>query len=206
MSKQIILFDIDQTLINTKLLKEKMRKDFALAIKTSKKKLSFVEGQYVKSLKHPHDFKPEGFLFFLNKNLGADLEKLKIIYLKRGKNYQASLYPETKLVLKKLSKKYLLGIYSEGWLEFQSLKISFSKIEKYFKKNLRYIYRRKLKSKIIKLLPPQSIIVDNNKEVLEKISERKNLRPIWLNRKGQTKHKFIPTITNLKQLEKAIED
>ncbi len=201
---QLILFDIDLTLINTDLLKKLQIKSLALKLNTTEEKVLEVGKSYFRTLKSSVDFKPEGMTSHLSREFEFKQEKLlKVFYSKRS-DYRKSLFKDTTRVLKELSSHYPLGIFSEGHKKFQLTKLKFSNIYKYFSQDHIYIFKRKGTEKALDQIPPKSIIVEDRKEHVGKIARHGDLIPIWLNRKDEKMNKSITTINKLSNLIKIV--
>jgi hypothetical protein len=100
-----------------------------------------------------------------------------------------------------MKNKYILGIYSQGFVNLQKIKIKYSGIEKYFNKNLIFIDRDKTHQDFVKNLPIKATVVDDKKEVIETLKElRPDLKLIWINRKNDETIDGVKTIKNLKNL------
>ena len=204
MDKPIILFDIDHTLIDTNKLRKQISAALISAIGTNKNLFADAENRYIKSLNHPHDFAPSDYIKQLSQRFGAEKEVLNDIFFNRSELYEKSLYSEVKPTLSFLSKKAHLGIFSEGGKKFQTAKIALSGIKVYFDKKLIFIHKRKKSPEALKLLPPKSIIIDDNWEIIETLIEKAPIKAVWINRKDFTKHSQAPTITNLSQVRNLI--
>lgn len=118
--------------------------------------------------------------------------------LKEYKNYN-----EVKKVLKSLSKKLDLGIFSEGEKDFQEKKLENTGIKEFFNKNNIYILHGKNLSikKIFKKYEKNSIFLVDDKLTI--LSEVKTLCPfvftVWIKRGTYAENeknieKFIPDV------------
>jgi len=197
---KVILFDIDYTLINTKLIKENCRNSLIEYLNISTEKFEDLSKNYVKSPTGFTDFNPYEYIKHLSSQLDESSDSLARIYFS-DKNFSNTLYTGTESVLEDLNGKFVLGIFSEGHKDFQILKLHKTGILKYFDSNNTFIFRRKLIEESLELLPVNSFIVDDNLSVLEALNETRKFKPIWLNRKSKEKNTTINTIFNLTQLK-----
>jgi len=175
-----IIFDFDDTLFNTKKLKEDIFSELVshgidrIIIKKTYKECrdNYCISKHIEILKRNNLHVPNSFLsWFSSFNL---------------KNY---LFPTTIRNLEKLSKNNYLVLLTKGDLEFQDIKIKGSKISKYFKeihitqknkeeflKNKRYSYPvyfindKELENKKIKKAFPKIIIKQKKGEAISAIS------------------------------------
>lgn len=167
----LILFDIDQTLINTSKLKNIFADNIASICNTDLLTLSRIEKEYLQIINGSSNIDIHNYIKKISYNLNCPSNKLLELYLKNKKIYQLALFKETKIVLQKLSKDHTLGIYSEGSVFFQTLKLKNSGIYDFFSKDHIYIFKKKLEESNIKLIPKESIIIDDKKEVIQQLSK-----------------------------------
>ena len=197
MKKDIILFDIDGTLTDTKSMAEIFYKKLSEIIGVSTNEIIKMKDDYKLELESYTDYHPKDLLEFINKKTNKEIKFSQspfeddLIY----KNY---IYPEVFDVLKKISEQNILGIFSEGFNDYQSKKIS--GIIDFFDNDLIYIERRKLNDDVIKKLPNGVCIIDDKKEVVEKLNEMGRFNLIWLNRNTDEKMEGIRTIRKLDEL------
>lgn len=192
----IILFDIDGTLFDTQAFGRLVFPKITKLIGKDEKLIKKVIEEYFSKLDSGTDFHPGDFLNHLSTRFSIDLKLLNDIFYNK-KFYQKALYKEVTRVLKRLMKNYKLGIYSEGFIEFQKKKLLYSGVLSYFDSNYIYISRRKLKDINKDSLPKRCYIVDNSIEVVKKLTDKYN--PIWINRENKQDY-YSPMISNLNQL------
>ena len=197
--KKIILFDIDHTLINTSQLRENLTGILIKLIHVNKNDYMRVTFIYTNSLKSSTDFRPENYCRILSKHFGCNYKKLLGVFYISEKIYRNALYPDTVTALEKLKVKYILGIYSEGYKRFQLTKLKLSGIMPYFDKRYIFIGRRKLSKKFLGLIPANSIIIDNNKKVIN-ILTKNNIKNIWVNRNESIKQDNILSVLDQNSL------
>jgi len=198
--ENIILFDVDGTLIDTSKLKNLRYRSLIKKIKISEKDHIEATQNYVKSLKSSTDFNPETYLKMLSGYCKTEFASLAEIYYDR-RLYSECLFPDVLKVLEVLNKNYKLGIFSEGYKKFQNKKLFLSGIHDYFHKDNKYIFRRKTLDKNLIRIPKDAVIVDNNKEVMEILYSKGFRRLYWVNRKDNKNHKKIQTVFDLTSLQ-----
>jgi len=195
-----LLFDIDHTLIDTNKLRQLISAELIKALNIQRQEFEEAEIKYTKRLNYKNDFNPQDYLTVLSIELEAEFRVLSSIFFEKESLYRRSLYHETSKVIELLSKSFRLGIFSEGFTSFQSLKLSNSGINRYFDKGLKYIFRRKLSPESISKLSKPVVVIDDSREVVEALCSEKEIVPVWLNRKDDTNHSYIKTIHDLKFL------
>lgn len=196
--ERIMLFDIDKTIFDTKTSGEKLSKNIGLVCRKTSEEIKRINGEYKRGLDSTTDFNSDGFLKEVSKQTEANMEELNEA-LFNPDNFV--LYPETLIILKKLQEKgYSLGTYSEGVLEWQMKKLTLTRIIDYFDPSLIFIERRKLSPETIAKIPNGVTLVDDKKEVIEKLKQvRPDLRLMWINRKDEDKLE-TPQLTTIKTL------
>jgi len=180
--KKIVLFDIDQVLIDRFRLWKLLTKKIIDTCHISFQKFEETRLRYIENLISSTDFNADEFLRILSKNFDVNLSLLNKIFFEKKDSYCESLFAETVEVLEKLRNKCVLGIFSEGRKKYQMAKLVNSGIFKFFDNNYIGIYRRKLEKSVIDLLPFGAVVVDDRKYVVEKLSKRKDLIVYWLDR------------------------
>lgn len=198
---KLILFDIDFTLIDTDKLRSLVSKNLIKVLGVDEATLAAVSDRYVETLSYFNDFNYDDYLLHLSAVFSADFAVLKEATFTNEDIYRSILYPDTIPTLKDLQPNFTLGLYSEGFVEFQSIKIG--GILSYFDPHHRYILRRKSSPESLASLPP-AIVVDDNPEIIAKLISLNQVQPIWLNRLSDKIHPKVSTIHSLKELKKII--
>lgn len=205
MNKPIVLFDIDKTLFNGKVYIEQglfpaLEKEMGL----NKTTLQQILDEYIKSLPKRTAFDPEAWIDLICQKTQADRAALAaIIY--RTELFSASLFPEVKPIIDELSIDYVLGIFSEGVINWQRKKFDNMGIKYYFEQDLLFFSTDKTSDQFLETLPPQVIIVDDNLEMITKAQTREGIHVVWLNRDGEIADLPIRQIRDLTQLPATIE-
>lgn len=196
---QIILFDIDKTIFGSNSLSQYFAVEVSKRAKMDIGKVTEIMSTYRSTLESYTDFNPTDFLNHFADSSKEDIDLLKKIFYNK-RIYKQSLYPETKFILKKLKQNFKLGIFSEGFTDYQMSKLTNSEIIDFFNSEYIFIKRRKLNENVLNELPKNSIIIDDKEEVVEKLFSTQKFNPIWINRKDKRKKENIRTIKNLKEL------
>ena len=198
MKKETILFDIDGTLIDSVSMAEMFRKKIAQIIKISVDEIKELSDKYIATLKSRTDFHPFDLIKFINKTKNQTIDSNDIFF--KSKNiYKKYIYNDVVTNLDKLKNNYNLGVFSEGFRDYQGQKIA-TLIDK-FDKNLLFITRRKLDNEFLKQIPKETLIIDDKQEVVETLKQfRPDLELVWINRDGKEKIKEVRTIKSLDEL------
>jgi FMN phosphatase YigB (HAD superfamily) len=192
-----VLFDIDYTLLNTgKLIREYVAPALCQELGVSNEQFEQFKKDYIARLPKYTDFTPEGFIASCLDAVGEaaaqpanptsqsapapSLEALVNTYY-TPEWYPQCLYPGVPELLQQLAPDYSLGIFSEGARHFQLKKLLLSGISGFFEDRYTYISERKLMPEMLAQLPPESIVVDDNPEVIDTLSAA-GIQTIWIQR------------------------
>ncbi len=195
----VIYFDIDRTLFDAVKFKGLIQKEITTKFGVPDNVYEDFALDYIASLAESNDFNLNDYIRYLGTNLKLSVEKLEEIYAQESL-YKQSLYTDVIQVLENLSKDYKLGIFSQGYPEYQMLKLEKSGIYKYFSKDFIVIERRKLESQVFKKMNREGAIIDDKPEVMDRIFAESKLTPIWLNRLSPYELPGFKTIHSLDQL------
>jgi len=199
MKRKIILFDWDDTLFSKIEYKKRLRSSLAKICETSEGEIFKFEEKYFDNLKRSDDFQIDNFVEIFGKKFGKKIE-LEDFNSDKLKIYSGALFPETISVLESLKNNFDLGIYSQGFVNLQKVKVKSSGIENFFDEEFIFIDRNKLNSNLVEKLPNGAIIVDDKKEVVEKLKTLNRFDVIWINRNTDEKIEGVTTIKNLNEL------
>ena len=197
----LILFDIDYTLYNTRHFIELVNPLIMSALNITPEELSQTLKDYLNTLAKSTDFLPEDFLRILANNYSYSYQKLHDIYFS-PELYKSSLFPDTVPALQKLYPDFNLGIFSEGFPDFQTLKLKNSGILGYFDTKYIFIYNRKTDLKILRSLPADTTILDDKSDVIQTIKQFPHLKPVWINRGLVRPDTSFATIKTLLEIQK----
>lgn len=200
MKKGIILFDIDRTILNNAKLRDFIIEGVLDVIGKEKHDV-FLKAwnKYVTSLSRDREFDPAGFAKTLASILKKDLSSQIEEAFYKENIFKDSLFSDTPVVLEQLSKKYDLGVFSEGTGKFQNFKYKHLGLDKYFDKKLVFIFPEKDTHEVLEEIPEGSIVVDDKQIIVEHLKEH-GIKAVWVNRKTKEKIDGIPTIFSLKEL------
>jgi FMN phosphatase YigB (HAD superfamily) len=198
-NKPSILFDIDLTLFDADLFRLNVYPRLAEEVNISLPEFNETLASYTNALEKSSDFLPNRFLRHIAKAHSFPFQQLYDTYF-HPQNFKEALYPDTMPALQELFPGRSLGIYSEGYRDFQTTKLRFSGILDYFDPDLIYIHRRKIDPDFLRTLPEKTTIIDDRIKVLESLSQISNLSLVWLNRKDTATHPSIRTILLLTDL------
>jgi FMN phosphatase YigB (HAD superfamily) len=178
-----LYLDIDSTLLNTrKLFRERIRPALLEYLRVEDKELASIEEQYRSGLEKSTDFNPTHYLELLAQSFQVPLEEVSQIFFTPG-FFREAVFLDVEPVLELLARKYQLGIYSEGHVVFQTQKLELSGLSKWFDNpELVLINRRKLEQEAISLVPSGSWVVDDNLEVVKRLSLEEGINVCWLRR------------------------
>jgi len=201
MNKKIILFDIDDTLIDTHPMAKKIYQKLADTVGVTLEEIIETKEKYKLTLEKYSDYEPNKLLDFIYKNFNID-ESRRINPFIENSYYQEALFPEARKLLEKLNKNYRLGVFSEGFYDYQWRKVSY--LIDLLDKDLIFISRRKLEDNFLEKIPKDSIIIDDRKDVVEKLRDFGRFQVFWLNKKNEEKISGVIEIKELKELESFI--
>lgn len=195
-----VLFDIDRTLLDTRYFALLVRERLAILAKTDTNTLAQLENSYSQILASRSQFDPKRYCEYLSNKLEVPFLTLMQQFTQSVALYSQSLFPDTLPALQSLKNKGVqLGIFSEGIISFQMMKIEFSGIISFLNREHIYLFVDKTSSECLKKIPNNAVIIDNSKSVVNKLSNI-NRHIIWLNRKSNDSHPNAITVSSLTDL------
>lgn len=200
MNKKIILFDFDKTVSDTNGFVEKFSQALNEQFKISQEMVVNILKDYNATLSSTTDFRPLDFSQAISEKTGVDINLIKENIFD-PKNFP--IFEEVRDVLTELSANNTLGIFSEGFDDWQKKKIKLSDIWDFFDPNWMVIERRKLLPESINKIPNGATVIDDKRIVIETLANiRPDLNLVWINRLDDEKIETpqIRTIKNLKEL------
>ena len=201
--KEIILFDIDYTLLDTSVSKRYYREKISKLANVSIDDFILVEQEYKKKDSGFTDFHPDDYIEHVCKFYNLNEKSVRELFFSDD-NFKDALYDDVVPTLKTLSDKFNLGIFSEGFEDFQLTKLHKSGIMHFFEKDLTFIFRRKLEEDSLALLPDNCFVVDDNPSVVEALAKTDKFKTFWLNRKSDEKNSVCATIHGLSSLNSLV--
>lgn len=199
MKRKLILFDWDDTLFSKVEYKKRLRSNLAKICGVSEEEIFKFEEKYFENLKRSDDFQIKNFVESFSEKFDKKIE-LKDFSSDNLKIYSGALFTKTISVLEKLKDNFDLGIYSQGFVSLQKIKIRSSGVDNFFEKEFVYIDRNKLRADFVSKLPDEAIIVDDKKEVMEKLKPLNRFKIIWINRNDDEPIEGVTTIHSLEEL------
>lgn len=200
MDKKIILFDFDKTISDTNGFVEKFCFELNRLFSIPKQITLVTFEEYKSKLEFSTDFRPEDFSQDVSKKTGIDLKLIEECIF-NPKNFP--VFEEVRHVLTELSIKNRLGIFSEGFDDWQKKKIKLSGLWDFFDPDLIIIERRKLSPESINKIPTGAVVIDDKRIVIENLANtRPDLYLVWINRLNGERIEApqIRTIKNLDEL------
>lgn len=193
-----ILFDIDGTLFDSKKFAADawtlISKNFDIPFL----KLREVIDSYYLSLGDKTKFNPKDLISAISKQLNADKNSMWKIFWENKGLYGDAIFYDTLGALNFAKKNFNVGVFSQGFFDFQKHKLEMMGVLDYFNPELLFVTTDKSQDKFLKTLPENSIIIEDTYEVVTKLSE---FKPIWINRNSDENDPDIPTIHSLTGLE-----
>lgn len=203
--KEVILFDIDYTLLDTAVSKRYYREKISKLANVSIDDFILVENEYKKKDSGFTDFHPDDYIEHICKSYDLNKNSIRELFFSDA-NFKDALYDDVVSALEVLSGKFSLGIFSEGFEDFQLIKLSKSGIMNFFERDLIFIFRRKLEESSLALLPDNCFVVDDNISVIEALKQVGNFKPIWINRKESSKNSVQVAINGLNGIESVLKN
>lgn len=199
---KVVLFDIDKTLLQTDLLRVRILKLITLHSNLSLYEVEKKLKSYLKTLKSNYHF---DFLVFLEV---LSLPKGEYELIKNEFEKNSYIFPKFDDVIPALEslwqKGHKIGIFSEGVPRYQRTKLKNLKIDKYLNSDLVFIVQKKRTAKVLKKLPKDSYIIDDNIDVILYLEKWGTFNPVLLNRNNskdyQTNTKTIQSLLEVKDI------
>jgi len=197
----VILFDIDNTLLDTKVV---VNQGFKPALQRRLKLEDHVfedaNQVYWQTLADSTDFNPQEYAQFLARRFSANSAELEKLLLS-AEWFEAAVFPDVHQVLTQLKTAHTLGIFSQGLVSYQQAKLQLSGLAGYFSPEHTYITRRKLDPVFLSMLP-ESTLIDDRLAVIECLESQPRFTLIWLNpvqENTRKKRRQIQTLSELLQ-------
>lgn len=204
MQKQIILFDWDDTLFNKAEYIKRLTDNLAKAFNTSTEQVTEIEKKYFESLNNSSDFHISRFhigryVEYFEQSFNKKIDSESFTTDKLG-IYSGALFPETISVLNSLKDNFILGIYSQGDVDCQRIKIKASGIGEFFDEKYTFITTDKSDPDFIKTLPDGAIIIDDKQSKIEPLEKTGRFKLFWINRKdGEIMEGNVTTVKDLNE-------
>lgn len=197
MKTSILLFDIDSTLFDTDCYNRKVTQFICDYFHLDKNSIFQFDKQYRENIKSVIGINIKDYSEQLGKQFSLSCEKVFNLIINSKNLYVYSLYKDTLPALSLLSKKYTLGVFSQGYVSFQMNKLTKMGILPFFDEKHIYIFPHKIHKDNIKLIPKNAAIIDDKLSVVETIAPY--LPAILINR-GRALHSYKPSIKKLTEI------
>lgn len=197
MEKTILLFDIDYTIFNTDRFKKKKEEYIYHYFHLDKEKVESFDECYQKNIRGPIGINIKDYSEQLGKEFSIPHERIFDLIMDNQNLYLHSLYPDTLPALSLLSKEYTLGIFSQGYTDFQMNKLTKMGILPFFDEKHIYIFPHKIHVDNIAQLPKNAVVIDDKLSVVEVIS---STLPAILIMRGTTHPSYKPSIKKLTEI------
>lgn len=199
MNRKVILFDIDRTLFDADLFEEMIYQEIS--------KATGLKNERINEMRMEFRSKIAGYLVNDLIDYISQKSKVNLDFLKKKLNdkntHKEYIFNEVETVLNNLSKNNFLGIFSNGYYDYQIKKIS--SIVSFFKKDLVFITDGKLENNFLKKIPEGSVIIEDDKDIVKNLRNLNIFNVIWLNRKNnKEKIDGVIEIKNLNELKNFI--
>lgn len=204
-----VYFDIDSTLFTTALFKKtRLDEHLVEVLGVLPEQLQQLHDAYYQTIEKGTDFNYHEYARFMAKHLDhsnlVDVERQVVELFETKSVYENMIYPEVISVLESLRERGIpMGIYSEGFTDFQTNKIRFTGIFDYFDPTLVHVARRKKQLEVIQKLQTPALIVDDKQEYLTDLPD--GITPIWINRTSKEVHQTIHTVHSLEEVVKLLD-
>lgn len=178
--KPLILFDIDQTLVDTEILRTTLTRALAKVVNISPDEMRAHIHEYYQTLSETEALEPKKMLAFLSRRLQVSAKTLADVFF-APQWYQQALYPEVIEVLGQLRQDaYPLGLYSQGHRDFQEHKLLANNLMDFFDPRYRFISLLKTDPSVIENLPENTVIIDDRPSVIEFLEKFPNIIPLHI--------------------------
>lgn len=200
----LVYFDIDSTVFTTHLFKKtRVNPQLVELLGVSLEKLTEVDTRYFGSLEKGTDFNYHeytAFLFDAFSTVGgvASAAELEALF-ENPVMYEGMIYPDVLPVLQELKQLgHTLGVYSEGFEDFQRHKLVHTGILPFFDQDRIHISRRKKSPEVIAQLDVNSIVVDDKLEYLVELP--KGMTPLMIQREPDATPVPVQKIQSLEEI------
>lgn len=204
MGENIILFDWDDTLFSKTEYKRNLRSNLARICEVTEEEIFEFEEKYFDSLSNSGDFQIDDFVKSFSQKFGKKIELKDFDSDKLG-IYSQALFTDAISGLNNLKDSFRLGIYSQGFESLQRIKIRSSGTESFFDEQLIFINRNKLDPEFISALPDGVTIIEDKREVIERLKTESRFNIVWINRNNNETIDGVTTIRNLNELKDVIK-
>ena len=197
MEKSVLLFDIDYTIFNTDRFKKKISEYIYRYFHLEKNSIDLFDKQYQEGIQEKIGINIKDYSEQLSKKFSLPPDRIFNLIMDNQNLYLHSLYPDTLPALSLLSKKHILGIFSQGYISFQMNKLNKMGILPFFDEKHIYIFPHKIHKDNMEKLPKNAVVIDDKLSVVEAIS---STLPAILITRGTTLPSYKPSIKRLTEI------
>lgn len=181
--QRLLLLDIDNVLFDRDSYFEDVNKALMLNAGVGKEEFAIAVEEYYEKIKLGRNFDPVGYARFMADRFQVAYSPLERITTdveraRRGKFYDT--YESIEL----LSRLFELGIYSEGLVDHQKMKLRSMNLSLFMNPKHIHIFPDKQDPQFIKTLPEGTLIADDKLKVIDFLKQFENITPIMVDRKG----------------------
>ena len=187
--KPIILFDIDNTLLDTKKFVTQVFEQVRQLFELTQADFVAQKDAFYQTLAESTDFTPEAFVDFIaesnrSESELADAEKMvkAVSYFYDDGALTNALFEDVVPNLERLSVGHTLGIFSQGDKKYQLKKIENSGLISFFDQRYMFIEKRKTTPEYMQQLPAHVTIVDDRLDVIAALQANPFCTPVLLQR------------------------
>lgn len=195
--KDLILFDIDGTLFDPSRYGQLYRADLIDVLGIDEETLSAAIADYYSTLETTTDFNPHAISTYLAQRFSTDKKIIDDVIWNK-KYFEEAIFEDALLVVKALSADKTLGIFSQGFEEFQRYKLEKTGLLQYFDPEYIFIHRRKASDEALASIPREATIIEDKHDVVEVLA--KHCTAIWINRRTPDADPNLQTIHSLSEL------
>lgn len=202
MNQPVILFDIDNTLLDTKAFSQEAFEKVRLFFNISYEDHIMCKDAYYATLLESTDFRPEEYITFVAARILEnfnDFERngLQDVLAKSFYNsdlIRSHMYEDVTRNMRRLKSGFTLGIYSEGSLMYQRIKVESMGLNSFLEDIFCFIFNRKSApeniERIVGSIDAKTIVVDDKQkylnalvyfEIKQSFQRKKSIfEPIWI--------------------------
>ena len=188
MSRPVILFDIDRTLLDTYgKLTPHMLSYISIECGAEHSLIKSILTAYLDSLPTHVAFRVDELIEWIGKEVDIDPLSVKNVIYDNNDIYKDSLFKDAVDVLEYLYEQgNTLGIYSESSdQKFQNNKFYSLGITRYFESRFIHIVEDKLKDVVFSEMEEDFVIIDDNLRVIKGLEAFDNVTPVFVDRKNE---------------------
>lgn len=200
-----ILFDVDRTLFDTAKFVSLFLGEISLSLGVSRAEVEKVYSNYWNEFEIT-DHLPQNFSKYIVKWLqveGFSADAIKHLVLdifNREDLYRDSVFEEASGVISSMQNKgWRVGLFTEGNIDFQNAKLTYSELRKLIPGEMIFIFEEKTAPTALAVLPKECVLVDDKLGVVTTMIS-KGYRAVWLNSQKQVGPAQVPQVSSLLQL------